>query len=441
MPRIERPVAGGTWWSALAAALIDDVKYATWLRRRRALVYASVLLAFEVAAFLLIAAVQRDVFFKLGRPTTTDFVSFYAAGTLADAGTPQLAYDQAAHYAAEERATAPGVIYNYFYYPPVFLLICAGLAMLPYLVAFVAFECASLLAYVLVIRTILRDRGWGALVAILAFPAVPWTLGTGQNGFLSASLFGGATLLIDSRPLWAGLLFGALAFKPHFGLLIPVALAAGGRWRAFLAAAATAACLALLSLALYGGETWHAFFAAVARSHITYESTHVDVGAMTNAFGAFRMWGASPSLAYGAQVVAVLVAASVVGFVWQRRLSLPLRAASLAGATLLAAPVALFYDFVVTFVAVAWLVRLGRGEGFLPWEKSTLVVVFIAPLATRYTGHVGVPVATLALVGLLLVVVNRARHELAQRAGAACRDDVGPMDGTAGSTIGLSDGT
>ena len=33
------------------------------------------------------------------------------------AGTPALAYDQAAHYASEETASAAGVEYRYFYYP------------------------------------------------------------------------------------------------------------------------------------------------------------------------------------------------------------------------------------------------------------------------------------------------------------------------------------
>ena len=68
----------------------------------------------------------------LDKPTTTDFVSFYAAGKLADAGTPALAYDQAAHLAAEEAITAPGIRYQYFNYPPVFLMRCAvGAAAVP----------------------------------------------------------------------------------------------------------------------------------------------------------------------------------------------------------------------------------------------------------------------------------------------------------------------
>jgi hypothetical protein len=91
----------------------------------------------------------------LAGPTSTDFVSFYAAGALADAGTPELAYDQAAHDAAEQRATAAGIEYRFFYYPPVFLLLCAALARLPYLAAFLVFEVATLALCLIVMREIL----------------------------------------------------------------------------------------------------------------------------------------------------------------------------------------------------------------------------------------------------------------------------------------------
>ncbi len=74
----------------------------------------------------------------------TDFVSFYAAGRLAAAGTPALAYNRAAHYAAEAADEPAGSPYNYFYYPPIFLLPCAALVRLPYIAAFLLFEAATL---------------------------------------------------------------------------------------------------------------------------------------------------------------------------------------------------------------------------------------------------------------------------------------------------------
>ena len=52
-------------------------------------------------------------------------------------------------------------------------------------------------------------------------------VGHGQNGFLTAALLGGALHWLDRRPWLAGVLIGCLAYKPQFGVLIPVALLAG----------------------------------------------------------------------------------------------------------------------------------------------------------------------------------------------------------------------
>src|SRR6266550_6066472 len=147
-----------------------------------------ILLAIEFAVFLFMAAGTHGLIVPLAKPTSTDFVSFYAAGSLADAGKPQLAYDKAAHYAAEERATAAGIDYNFFYYPPPFLLLCSILAHLPYILAFLIFEAASLLLYLFVACRILGHRDRAILICVLAFPSVLWTLGLGQNALLTAAL-------------------------------------------------------------------------------------------------------------------------------------------------------------------------------------------------------------------------------------------------------------
>ncbi len=232
-----------------------------WVPARRLPVAFGLLLAFEILALLLFIAVSHHWVGPLNKPTTTDFASFYAAGSLTDAGHPALAYDLAAHRAAEEQATEPGIKYQYFYYPPVFLFICAALAKLPYLPGFIVFQALTLPLYLFVGRRTLDDTRWSALLGLLAFPAVFWNIGLGQNAFLTAALFGGGLLLIDRRPVLAGILFGALCYKPHFGLLIPVALAAGGRWRAFVAAGISAATLILLSVAAFGWQSWQDYLA------------------------------------------------------------------------------------------------------------------------------------------------------------------------------------
>jgi alpha-1,2-mannosyltransferase len=77
--------------------------FARMLDGRRVFRLCGILLAVEIGLFLFLAAGTYDLIVPLPKPTTTDFVSFYAAGALADAGTPELAYNRDAHFAAEER--------------------------------------------------------------------------------------------------------------------------------------------------------------------------------------------------------------------------------------------------------------------------------------------------------------------------------------------------
>src|SRR6266478_6808864 len=98
----------------------------TLLNRRRIGWCCGVLLAAQLAGFTFIAAGTHGWIVPLTRPTTTDFASFYAAGALANAGTPELAYDQAAHFAMEQAVTEPGIEYQFFNYPPVYLILCTA---------------------------------------------------------------------------------------------------------------------------------------------------------------------------------------------------------------------------------------------------------------------------------------------------------------------------
>src|SRR5690348_1732251 len=94
--------------SAVAALLC---RLGMLLDRRRVTAYCAMLLAGEIVLAVFYVAGTYGLIVDLDGPATTDFVSFYGAGSLTDAGTPQLVYDRAAHLAAEERATAPGIKY------------------------------------------------------------------------------------------------------------------------------------------------------------------------------------------------------------------------------------------------------------------------------------------------------------------------------------------
>jgi alpha-1,2-mannosyltransferase len=280
---------------------------------------------------------------------------------------------------------------------------------------------------------ILADRSGTALVALLAFPMVFWNLGLGQNGFLTAGLFGAATLLVDRRPIVAGLLFGALCYKPQFGILVPLALAAAGQWRAFAAAGASTAAFLLASLALFGAPTWQGFVAAASASPAMYESGRILFAGMATIFGAARLLGSGPALAYGLQAAASLGAACVVVVVWHRRLSLPTRAATLAAATLVAAPLALLYDLMLGTIAAAWLIRDGDSPAAAAWEKIALAALFLWVIDGRglaQSWHV--PVFPLAAIALFAITGARAWREMAMRRRSG--DELPVMVGTHGAS-------
>ena len=111
--------------------LLNTLRLAPWLTRDRVMAWASVLLVLELAFMGFIAAWQHGLFFTVENPHSADYVSFYAAGKLALAGTPALAYDHAAHLLMQQQTTHTGESYQFFFYPPVFLLLCAPFAALP----------------------------------------------------------------------------------------------------------------------------------------------------------------------------------------------------------------------------------------------------------------------------------------------------------------------
>jgi alpha-1,2-mannosyltransferase len=390
----------------------DLLRTGDWLNSKRVIGWSATLLTFEILVFAFFVAGTHGRIVKLEKPTTTDFVSFYAAGILANADSPALVYNRPAHYAAEQAATEPGIDYNFFFYPPVFLLLCSVLARLPYLLAFVVFETVSCLLYIFVVRRILHQRGWVWLVPIMAVPSALWTIGLGQNSFLTAAAFGAATLSLDRRPFLAGAAFGLLCYKPHFGLLVPVALAARRYWKAFAAAGLSAACLIGLSGLLFGWDTWRAFLEISSETGTVFANGRIPFAGLISVFAAARLVGLPAGVAYAIQAAVTLGAAVAVGMIWHRNCSPPVRFAALVAGTLLSIPVVLIYDSLLLAIAGCWLIRAGRNTTFLPWEKTVLSGIFLVPILSRSLGlGLQIPIGPSAAIALLLLCFARARWE------------------------------
>jgi alpha-1,2-mannosyltransferase len=385
---------------------------AAWLTPERARAYCTILAVASVTLGIAALALSRNGLDPAGRPLGVDFPSFWAASQLALNGTPEQAYHMAPHLAAQ-RAIFGGadIGYSAFFYPPTFLLVCLPLAALPYLPSLFVWLGASFLAFFKVLRQFLGP-GREVPLAVLAFPAVLVNIGHGQNGFLTAALFGGGILATAKRPILAGLLFGCLIIKPHLALLIPLVLAARGAWTAFLATGATALALIVLSAAIFGVETWEGFLAAAPLARQALEQGLVEPEKMQSAFAAIRVLGGSAEAAYAVQAAVALIAAALL-VVLARAGAEPLtQGAALAAATLLATPFLLDYDLTLLAIPLAWLYGEGKRTGFLPWEKALLLAGFLLPLVSRLTALAfGIPLGPPVLAAIFVLVLRRGLAE------------------------------
>jgi hypothetical protein len=248
------------------------------------------------------------------------------------------------------------------------------------------------------------------LLLAAAYPAVFVNFGHGHNGFLTAALLGGALHWLDRRPWLAGVLIGLLAYKPQFGILIPVALLAGRRWTTIGAAALTVAALVAVSFGLLGSGVWHAFLESTAFTRtVVLEQGGTGWEKIQSVFSAARMWGADLPLAYGVQAALAVALAASLAWLWRSEVAFELKASALATASLLATPYVLDYDLVVLAVSIAFFARDGLRRGFLPGEISLLAAAWIVPLLTRsIAGLAAIPLGTIVLLTLYALTLRRA---------------------------------
>ena len=245
----------------------DILRNGAWLTRERIRLVAGAVLFTSGVGFLYCSS--RPTGSSTSRDGRWERISpsFYAAGTYVLDGNPEAPYDLTRQYAREQAIFGASTPFYGWHYPPFFLFIAAMLALMPYAAALAAWQAMTLGLYLLAMRAILAtstrtasptQSAWTSdplwLLLALAFPAVLVNVGHGQNGFLTAALIGGALAVLDRRPIVAGILFGLLAYKPQFGLMIPVVLAASGRWRTFSSAVATVALLAAAATLVFGLE-------------------------------------------------------------------------------------------------------------------------------------------------------------------------------------------
>jgi hypothetical protein len=427
-----------------------------WLARERIRMVAVAVMIASAAGFLYLVVTATGGVDLQGRPIGTDFSNVYAAGTYVLEGNFQAPFDSVQQYAREQAIFGEATQFYGWHYPPYFLFVAAALAWMPYGLALFVWQAITLGLYLLAIRAILSSfrgaqsanpesittalqgqapntspwRRWlwipdsryaasgmtaDWLLLALAFPAVLINVGHGHNGFLTAALLGGGLVVLDRRPLVAGILFGLMAYKPQFGLMIPIALAAGGYWRSFAAAAVTAMLLTLVTTLAFGVQVWHAFFVGAEFTRtVVLEQGDTGWHKIQSIFSWARMWGAPVPLAYTIQGAATLVFAMATAWLWNGKAPYPLKAAGLCLAAILATPYTLDYDMMVLAPAIAFLAADGMARGFGPWEKTALAALWLVPLVARTLPQVTlIPLGVPAMLAMFVLLLRRVELALA----------------------------
>jgi len=397
----------------------SQLETGAWVTRERIKGYSILLIVAYALGLTAVFLTLKGHLDWQDRPFGSDFGGLYTAGVMAAEGTPAAPYGLEVFEARQQALFGPQTAVFSWGYPPFTLAVFRPLAGLPYLSALFLWQGITLALYLVMLRGWLKPPL--ALLGGAAFTGVFVTLGHGQMGFLIAALFGAALLALERRPLLAGALFGLVAIKPHFGLLIPVALMAGGRWRAFAAASLMVAAMTAAALAAFGAETFAAFLDSLAVSRVHgVEQSNTGFHKMQSAFTAVRLLGGPVGLAYALHGLLLGMVVATTLWIWRRPVDPRLRAASLMTGAFLATPYVFDYDMVLLAPAMAALVDYGIERGFRPFEKSFLALAFAMPILARSIAMAApIPAGFLTCLLLFALIVAKARHNAGSDAAAS----------------------
>lgn len=355
-----------------------------------------------------------------------DFLNLWMYARAAFSARPGLWYDPDAYRHALDALLGAGYAGQNWSYPPTIMLLAALFAPLPYLPALLLWTLAGIAVFVPVLR---RHAGARVALAALVSPAAIFCLISGQSALFTTAALVTAFAWLDSRPLRAGLLLGLLTLKPQLGLLLPLILVVSGRWRVFVAAAATGTGLALLSAMFFGVESWMRFIAIglPVQNIVLDDAGRIATPFFPTIFMNLHGAGLGYAAAMAAQAVFALAAAAAIGWAFRARRNADPRLlfALFAGCTVAALPYLLIYDTLPMTVAALMLLRAGTLD---PQGRMLARLVYWLPLLQIGMGqwHLPGPALIAVLFATHLVLVLRGGRESPRHSGAPVPDFSSP---------------
>lgn len=392
----------------------EDSAASRFFNSRRLIAYPVIFLGVCLVVSLAWLLRSSDLIYPQGQPLGHHFLAFWGASRLALDGLSASVFDREAILAAERLAVPANRLSITWHGAPTFLLAILPLALMPYMLSLGVWMLGGLTALAAVLRKMAPQPQ--TVLLLFAFPGTFINLFQGQSGFLVAALFGGALMLLQRKPVHAGILIGMLCVRPQFLPLVLVALACGRHWTALASAAATATAFGLLSLLTFGMQPWLDFRNDMAALLGLLDHGALPLADMPSIYAMLRLLGLGSPLSYVLHFTTVAAAAGFVGWTWWRKPSLQLRAAALVTATMLSTPFLFDYDLAILAIPLALLAMDGHFRGWLAGEREVLGVVWFTPLiATSFAQAVGLQIGAIALVAVFAVAVRRVLVEIGPR--------------------------
>jgi hypothetical protein len=196
-------------------------------------------------------------FLNRHEPPGIDYHTYKAAAVVGLTQGWSYIYDQALVAVAQIQLD-PGEVAQPFLSPPTVTWLVVPLVPLPYSISYYIWAALMLAAYVAAIAWATPSRGLVRWILVAAAVSPWWVLEAVRVGqvvpLVAAGMAISWRLFRENRNVAAGLALSLLLLKPNTAFLVPFAVLAAGRLRAFAALAAVGAVLAVVALLTVGTD-------------------------------------------------------------------------------------------------------------------------------------------------------------------------------------------
>jgi hypothetical protein len=196
-------------------------------------------------------------FWNRHEPLGIDFHTYAAASRVGLEHGWSHIYDQAL-VAVEQKLLVPGEVAQPFISPPTVAWLVTPLQPLPYEASFYIWATLTLAVFAGALAWAASSRGINRWILVAAAVGPWWVLEAVRVGqvvpLVAAGMAVAWRLLREDRNVAAGLALSLLLLKPNTAFIVPFALLAAGRIRAFAAFTAVCAVVALAALLTLGAD-------------------------------------------------------------------------------------------------------------------------------------------------------------------------------------------